>query len=70
MHLTDFWYLLIHITIDLKEISEHCFLGNHKGVFKAAGFSTIKEYRYWNDAKKNLDIDGMLQDLQVGLCSS
>ncbi|XP_041370345.1 aspartate aminotransferase, cytoplasmic-like [Gigantopelta aegis] len=38
--------------------------GNHKGVFKAAGFSSIKEYRYWNDANKNLDLEGMLQDLK------
>ncbi|XP_060565996.1 aspartate aminotransferase, cytoplasmic-like [Ruditapes philippinarum] len=38
--------------------------GNHKGVFKAAGFSNIVEYRYWKAETCSLDIDGMLQDLE------
>ena len=39
--------------------------GNHKGVFKAAGFSEIKEYRYWDAEKRGLNLEGMLEDLAV-----
>eukprot|EP01071_Lankesteria_metandrocarpae_P005817 Lankesteria_metandrocarpae@DN4137_c0_g1_i2.p1 len=36
---------------------------NHQGVFKMAGFE-IKEYPYWNQEKRNLDIPEMLQSLR------
>uniref|UniRef100_A0A0B7BB06 Aspartate aminotransferase n=1 Tax=Arion vulgaris TaxID=1028688 RepID=A0A0B7BB06_9EUPU len=36
---------------------------NHKGVFKAAGFSEIREYRYWNSETRDLNFTGMLEDL-------
>ncbi|XP_035826068.1 aspartate aminotransferase, cytoplasmic [Aplysia californica] len=36
--------------------------GNHKGIFKSAGFS-IKEYRYWDNANRSLDFSGMMEDL-------
>ena len=39
--------------------------GNHKGVFKAAGFTQIKEYRYWDAATRGFDVGGMMEDLQV-----
>jgi len=38
--------------------------GNHKGVFKAAGFTQIKEYRYWDAATRGFDVGGMMEDLQ------
>jgi len=37
--------------------------GNHKGIAKSLGYAAIKEYRYWDDANRRLDIDGMLEDL-------
>ncbi|CAG5136685.1 unnamed protein product, partial [Candidula unifasciata] len=36
---------------------------NHKGVFKSAGFSEIREYRYWNSETRDLNFTGMLEDL-------
>jgi aspartate aminotransferase len=36
---------------------------NHNGVFKGAGFSEIREYRYWNSETRDLNFDGMLEDL-------
>ncbi|GFR59837.1 aspartate aminotransferase [Elysia marginata] len=39
--------------------------GNHKGVFKAAGFSNIKEYRYWDAESRGLNLPGMLEDLMA-----
>lgn len=38
--------------------------GNHIGVFKSAGFTDVREYRYWDTATRNLNIDGMLEDLR------
>ncbi|XP_050397592.1 aspartate aminotransferase, cytoplasmic [Patella vulgata] len=38
--------------------------GNHRGIFKAAGYSQIKEYRYWDAANRSLDLKGMLEDLK------
>ncbi|CAF0962453.1 unnamed protein product [Didymodactylos carnosus] len=36
---------------------------NHLSIMQAIGFD-VKRYRYWNKEKLNLDIDGLLQDLQ------
>ncbi|BFY97532.1 hypothetical protein BsWGS_00572 [Bradybaena similaris] len=36
---------------------------NHKGVFKSAGFSDIREYRYWNSETRDLNFTGMLEDI-------
>lgn len=38
--------------------------GNHFGIFKKAGFSTVKTYRYWNPETKGLHLSGMLEDLR------
>ncbi|ESO96831.1 hypothetical protein LOTGIDRAFT_231665 [Lottia gigantea] len=38
--------------------------GNHKGIFKAAGYAKIEEYRYWDDANRCLNLSGMLEDLK------
>ena len=38
--------------------------GNHNLIFKIAGFSTIKKYRYWDRANKCLDFSGMIQDIK------
>ncbi|PAV64955.1 hypothetical protein WR25_10563 isoform E [Diploscapter pachys] len=38
--------------------------GNHKLVFKVAGFETIKEYTYWDPANRAVNIEQMIADLQ------
>ncbi|XP_043840650.1 aspartate aminotransferase, cytoplasmic [Dromiciops gliroides] len=37
---------------------------NHNGVFGAAGFTDIRTYHYWDAAKRGLDLQGMLQDME------
>lgn len=39
---------------------------NHKSVFMDAGFKDIRTYRFWDGAKRGLDIQGFLEDLEVG----
>ncbi|XP_029645984.1 aspartate aminotransferase, cytoplasmic-like [Octopus sinensis] len=39
--------------------------GNHKGVYMAAGFTNVKEYRYWDAQTRSLDINGMVEDLSA-----
>lgn len=38
---------------------------NHNGVFADAGFKDIRPYHYWDAAKRGLDINGLLDDLEV-----
>ena len=33
-------------------------------MFLNAGFQTYKSYRYWNEATKGLDFEGMMEDLR------
>ena len=33
-------------------------------VFKNAGFTEKRTYRYWDESKRTLDIDGLIQDLK------
>ena len=54
-------YLLGH-GLNFKKHSTNC-LANHRLVLLHAGFKEVKTYRYWNAEKRNLDIDGMLEDL-------
>ncbi|XP_067008255.2 aspartate aminotransferase, cytoplasmic [Anabrus simplex] len=37
---------------------------NHHRIFNLTGYSSIREYRYWDAAKKGLDLAGLLDDLQ------
>ncbi|XP_067858160.1 aspartate aminotransferase, cytoplasmic [Heptranchias perlo] len=37
---------------------------NHNGVFGAAGFTNLRNYRYWDPAKRGLDLQGFLEDLE------
>uniref|UniRef100_A0ACB8FA75 Golgi Transport n=1 Tax=Sphaerodactylus townsendi TaxID=933632 RepID=A0ACB8FA75_9SAUR len=37
---------------------------NHNSVFTDAGFKDIRTYRYWDGAKRGLDIQGFLEDLE------
>jgi len=37
--------------------------GNQLTIYKAAGFSDIRKYRYWNAKDLCLDLEGMLEDL-------
>lgn len=34
-------------------------------MFAAAGFTELREYRYWHAATRSIDIDGMLADLEA-----
>lgn len=36
---------------------------NHRLVFTNGGFTDPREYRYWDEGKRGLDIDGFLEDL-------
>jgi aspartate aminotransferase len=38
--------------------------GNHHGIAKSLHYPSVKEYRYWDNDKKCIDIDGMLEDLR------
>ncbi|XP_047478353.1 aspartate aminotransferase, cytoplasmic-like [Penaeus chinensis] len=38
--------------------------GNHRLIFTQAGFTDVKQYRYWDGKTKGLDFDGMIEDLQ------
>lgn len=37
---------------------------NHKTIFSHAGFSQIREYRYWDPNVRGVDIAGFIEDLQ------
>lgn len=37
---------------------------NHRLVFNHAGFEACHTYRYWSASKRNLDFEGMLEDLE------
>merc|ERR1719239_1604450 len=37
--------------------------GNHGLVFKNAGFTELRKYRYWDESRKGLDWDGLCEDL-------
>eukprot|EP01147_Barroeca_monosierra_P001120 gene1120-7930_t len=39
--------------------------GNHYAIFKNSGFSTIKEYRYYDNNTRSLDFDGLMEDLEM-----
>jgi len=39
--------------------------GNHGLVFKNAGFTDLRKYRYWDATKKGLDFAGMKEDLEA-----
>jgi len=37
--------------------------GNHHGIARSLHYPSIKEYRYWDNEKRCIDIEGMLEDL-------
>ena len=37
--------------------------GNHKLIFNYTGYENIRSYRYWDEANKCLDFDGLVEDL-------
>lgn len=39
-------------------------LENHRLVFTNGGFKNACEYTYWNEKTRNIDLDGMLNDLR------
>ncbi|KAF2361928.1 Aminotransferase class I/classII [Trinorchestia longiramus] len=44
--------------------------GNHKDIFRDAGFTDPHQYRYWDAAVRGLDLDGMLEDLNAAPTNS
>lgn len=38
---------------------------NHNSVFLDAGFKDIRTYHYWDAAKRGLDLQGLLDDMEV-----
>ena len=36
---------------------------NHPAIFDGAGFTDLRQYRYWDAENRNLDFSGMLEDL-------
>uniref|UniRef100_A0A5S6QQ09 Aspartate aminotransferase n=1 Tax=Trichuris muris TaxID=70415 RepID=A0A5S6QQ09_TRIMR len=38
--------------------------GNHNLLLERIGYKVIRKYRYWNDAQRNVDFEGMMADLK------
>ncbi|KFD53432.1 hypothetical protein M514_05696 [Trichuris suis] len=38
--------------------------GNHSLILERVGYKVIKKYRYWNNAQRNIDFEGMIDDLK------
>lgn len=41
------------------------FRGNHKLIFERAGFTDIREYRYWDATNRCINMKDMLADLEA-----
>ena len=39
--------------------------GNHNLIFRLAGFDEIRKYRYWDKKNRNLNFEGMIDDLRT-----
>lgn len=39
--------------------------GNHMGVYRASGYTDVREYRYWDAETRSLNIEGMVEDLKA-----
>lgn len=48
----------------MREASQELFVENHRLIFLKAGFENAREYRYWSETARGLDLDGMLEDLR------
>lgn len=53
-------YRFGHISPSIRVSTE-----NHGKVFAAAGFTELREYRYWNAATRSIDFDGFIADLEA-----
>jgi aspartate/tyrosine/aromatic aminotransferase len=40
-------------------------LGNHRAILTDAGYTDIREYRYFKKETRGLDYEGMMKDLKV-----
>ena len=40
-------------------------LANHIGMAKSLHYPSIKEYRYWDNDNRCVNVEGMLEDLRV-----
>ena len=43
--------------------------GNHKLVFKEAGFTKLTSYRYWDPLHKCLHFQGTMEDIEIDTCT-
>ncbi|KAF6209748.1 hypothetical protein GE061_015497 [Apolygus lucorum] len=43
---------------------------NHRLVFFNAGFKQCNEYRYWNEQKRGIDFEGLIEDLKAAPANS
>lgn len=61
------WGWRRQIAGDRACFSEKLFLSseNHNSVFMDAGFKDIRTYHYWDAAKRGLDLQGLLNDMEV-----
>lgn len=63
-------YLITAYTLEIVGLWNYNLLnilsltGNHRLIFTQAGFTDVKQYRYWDGKTKGLDFDGMIEDLQ------
>lgn len=52
-------------TSHIYTIHVHVLSVNHWGIFPEAGFTDIREYRYYKRETRGLDFEGMIEDLKV-----
>lgn len=51
-------YILLNITDCIL------LLDFHKSIFNVAGFTDIRNYRYWHAETRSIDMDGLIEDLE------
>ena len=51
------WYYVTQIV--------SCCIGNHRAILTDAGYTDIREYRYFKKETRGLDYEGMMKDLKV-----
>ena len=42
-----------------------CNAGNHRDIVTEAGYTDVKQYRYYDKKSRGLDYKGLIQDLKV-----
>ncbi|GMT31352.1 hypothetical protein PFISCL1PPCAC_22649, partial [Pristionchus fissidentatus] len=57
-------FLHTHCKMDTVLVSNPTW-GNHKLVFKTAGFKEVRDYAYWDAINRRVDIEGLVRDLEA-----